>query len=307
MISIENLTKYYGKHLAVDNISFSVGKGEIVGFLGANGAGKSTTMRMITGYLMPTSGQAYVGEYNIAEKPICAKQLLGYLPENVPLYTDMTIRNYLIFAAGIRGLDKKKARQRVDEIAVQCGLENYIDTHIKKLSKGYKQRVGIAQAIIHDPSVLILDEPTIGIDPIQLAQVRKLITELGKDRTILLSTHDLSEASMICERVVIIREGKIVAKDSIENLSAIVSKSMGFRLKVQGPAEKVAQALASIDTINNVREEDDAFIVEYNIGSVPQQEIISVLLENNWALLSMEEIEMSLEDIFLNLAAGKDE
>ncbi len=307
MIRVENLTKYYGKFLAVNGISFSVGKGEIVGFLGTNGAGKSTTMRMITGFLMPSAGQAYISEYDIVKNPIEGKRLIGYLPENVPLYMDMTVRKYLRFAAGIKGLDKKHIDGRVNEVVAQCGLGNYIDTAIKKLSKGYKQRVGIAQAIVHDPPVLILDEPTIGIDPIQLAQLRDLIIELGKERTILLSTHDLSEASLICERVVIIRKGNIIAEDTIDNLSNVVKSTMGLRLKIKGPVQEAAAALSDIEGVTGVRVDGDAIIVEYHLSSEPQQDIIAAVLENKWSLLSIEEIEMSLEDIFLNLAAGKDE
>ena len=215
MIRIQNVTKYYGARLAVDDISFNVEKGEIVGFLGPNAAGKTTTMRIITGFLMPTQGDVWIADYKMATHSLDGRRLIGYLPELVPLYTDMTTRAYLEFAARLRGLDKSKTRSSVDKVVQQCGLEEYIDVILGKLSKGFKQRVGLAQAIIHDPEVLILDEPTIGIDPIQVAQTRQLIRQLGRDRTILLSTHILPEVSMICERVIIIHEGRIVAQDRI--------------------------------------------------------------------------------------------
>ena len=306
MIRVENVTKYYGKHLAVDGISFAVDRGGIVGFLGANGAGKSTTMRMITGYLVPTSGDIYVGDYHIVRQSIDGRRLLGYLPETVPLYTDMTVRKYLTFVGELRDLDDKKIRVRIDEVSDQCGLESYADTCIRKLSKGYRQRVGIAQAIIHDPPVLILDEPTVGIDPIQLTQIRSLIRDLGKDRTILLSSHDLSEVSMVCDRVVIIKAGRIVARDSIDNLSALISNSARLRLRAKGSAERIAQALAGIDAVKSVSMDDDAFIIEYGVGSEPQPQIVETMLANDWPLLSLETVAVSLEDIFLTLAAGKD-
>ncbi len=306
MINVENLTKYYGKLLAVDDISFTVGKGEVVGFLGANGAGKSTTMKMITGYLMPNAGKITLGDIDISKNPLEARRMIGYLPENVPLYMDMTVRSYLTFAAQLRGIEKKEADARVNVTAERCGLETYIDTGISKLSKGYKQRVGIAQAIIHDPPVLIMDEPTIGIDPIQLAQVRSLVKDLGKERTILLSTHDLSEASMICERVIIIRKGKIIAKDTVGNLSARISESMALKLNVKGPADQVVKALSKIKAVDRVVQDKDMIIVEYGVGHEPQTEIVAEIMKNGWTLLTMEAVEKSLEDIFLNLASGKD-
>jgi len=306
MIRIQNLTKYYGKRLAVDDISFNVEKGEIVAFLGPNAAGKTTTMRMITGYLMPTGGDVWIAGHNMASHSLEGRRLIGYMPEIVPLYTDMTTRSYLDFVARLRGLDKKRTKIRIDEVVEICHLEDYIDVILGKLSKGFRQRVGLAQAIIHDPGVLILDEPTIGIDPIQVAQTRGLIKELGKDRTILLSTHILPEASMICERVIIIHEGRIVAGDRIENLTTILKGGNRIRLKVQGPAEKVTTRLARIDCIQAVAYEKPFHLVEFPADQEPQAEITQAMVQSSWTLLSMEPVKMSLEEIFLQLTAEKE-
>jgi ABC-2 type transport system ATP-binding protein len=305
VIRIQNLTKYYGKHLAVDDISFNVEKGEIVGFLGPNAAGKTTTMRIIAGYLMPTRGDVWVADYNMASHSLDGRRLIGYMPEIVPLYTNMTTRAYLYFVARLRGLHKKRTKIRIDEVVEICHLENYIDVIIGKLSKGFRQRVGLAQAIIHDPEVLILDEPTIGIDPIQVAQTRGLIKEMGKQRTILLSTHILPEVSMICERVIIIHEGRIVAQDRIENLSTLLKGGNRIRLKVQGPVEKVTDRLRQLHGIRAVSYEKPYHIVEYPSDQEPRGEITEDLVRNGWTLLAMESVEMSLEDIFLSLTTAE--
>ncbi|MCP4627188.1 MAG: ATP-binding cassette domain-containing protein [bacterium] len=301
MIRIQNVTKYYGARLAVDDISFEVQKGETVGFLGPNAAGKTTTMRIINGYLMPTRGDVWIADYNMASHSLDGRRLIGYLPEMVPLYTDMTTRAYLKYAARLRGLSRSRTRSRVDEVVEQCGLQEYIGVTLAKLSKGFKQRVGLAQAIIHDPEVLILDEPTIGIDPIQVAQTRQLIRQLGKNRTILLSTHILPEISMICERIIIIHEGRIVARDSIENLSAILSGGNRLHLKIQGDAGKVTERLEQIDSIQSVTYDSPNHIVEFAANRQPHTEIMEAVVQNGWTLLAMESAEMDLEDIFLRL------
>ena len=252
MIRIEHLTKYYGERLAVDDLSFSVDQGEIVGFLGPNGAGKSTTMRIITGFLMPTRGDAWVGEHNMATESLEGRRHIGYLPEVVPLYTEMTTRAYLEYVARLRGVERRAVRGRVDDVVEQCALEEYYNVQTSKLSKGFRQRVGLAQSIIHDPEVLILDEPTIGIDPIQVAQTRQLIRKLGENRTILLSSHILPEVSMVCERVIIIHQGRIVAEDSIDRLSSMVSGAERLRLRVDGPADEVAAALEAVAGVAGV-------------------------------------------------------
>lgn len=306
MIRIQNVTKYYGARLAVDDISFEVQKGQTVGFLGPNAAGKTTTMRIINGYLMPTRGDVWIADYNMASHSLEGRRLIGYLPEMVPLYTDMTTRAYLKYAARLRGLNRSRTRSRVDEVVEQCGLQEYVGVTLAKLSKGFKQRVGLAQAIVHDPEVLILDEPTIGIDPIQLAQTRQLIRQLGKNRTILLSTHILPEISMICERVIIIHEGRIVAQDSIENLSAILSGGNRLNLKIQGDAVKVTESLEQIDSIQSVTYDFPNHIVEFAANRPPHTEVMEAVVQNGWTLLAMESAEMDLEDIFLRLTAREE-
>jgi len=306
VIRVENLTKYYGKRLAVDNISFNVERGEIVGFLGPNGAGKTTTMRILTGFLAPTRGNVWVAGYDMSEHSLEARQRIGYFPEAMPLYSDMTVRSYLDFSSRLRGLDKNRIKTRIEEVVDICHLEEYVDVLIGKLSKGFRQRVGVAQAIIHEPEVLILDEPTIGIDPIQVAMTRQLIKELGKEHTVLLSTHILPEASMTCERVIIINEGRIVAEDRIENLSSLVGGSKRIRLEVQGPYEEVVDRLRKIEGVNRVSFKGSHYIVECSEGQDPRGKIMETIVQGGWTLLSMESVEMSLEDIFLKLTTEEE-
>ena len=306
MIQVKNLTKYYGKRLAVDDISFNVEKGEIVGFLGPNAAGKTTTMRIITGYLAPTQGNVWVADHDIINQSLEARQQIGYLPEAIPLYTDMTVRSYLDFAGRLRGMDTTKIRTRTDDVIEICNLEEYVDVIIGKLSKGFRQRVGVAQAIIHEPAVLILDEPTIGIDPIQVAMTRQLIRELGKEHTILLSTHILPEVSVICQRVIIIHEGRIVAEDRIDNLSSMMSGSQRFRLQISGPVKKITERLQRVKGITKVNYEDPNYTIECAAGQDPRRQIMDEMVRGGWTLLTMEQIGMSLEDIFLKLTAEEE-
>jgi len=306
LIQVKNLTKYYGKRLAVDDISFNVEKGEIVGFLGPNAAGKTTTMRIITGYLAPTQGNVWVADHDIINQSLEARQQIGYLPEAIPLYTDMTVRSYLDFAGRLRGMDTTKIRTRTDDVIEICNLEEYVDVIIGKLSKGFRQRVGVAQAIIHEPAVLILDEPTIGIDPIQVAMTRQLIRELGKEHTILLSTHILPEVSVICQRVIIIHEGRIVAEDRIDNLSSMMSGSQRFRLQISGPVKKITERLQRVKGITKVNYEDPNYTIECAAGQDPRRQIMDEMVRGGWTLLTMEQIGMSLEDIFLKLTAEEE-
>ena len=301
MIKVQNLTKYYGDRLAVDDISFNVDKGEIVGLLGPNGAGKTTTMRIITGFLMPTRGDVWVGDSNMAEDSLEGRRQIGYLPEAIPLYTDMPVRAYLEFAGRLRGLDKATAKSRIDDVVSLCHLEEYVDVIIDKLSRGFRQRVGVAQAVIHEPSVLILDEPTIGIDPIQVAQTRQLIKELGKDRTILLSSHILPEVSMICDRVIIIHEGRIVAEDRIENLGTSLRGTNRIRLEVQGPADKVTEKLEQVPGVTQVKYQQPHHIIECPPDQDLRGPINEAIVQGGWPILSMTSEQMSLEDIFLKL------
>lgn len=301
MIKVRNLTKYYGERLAVDNISFDIGKGEIVGLLGPNAAGKTTTMRILTGFLMPTKGDAWIAECNMANDSLEGRKHIGYMPESVPLYTDMTVRDYLRFFGRLRGLDANHANKRLSDVISLCHLEEYADSIIGKLSRGFRQRVGLAQSIIHEPEVLILDEPTVGIDPIQVSQTRSLIKELGKEHTILLSTHILPEVSMTCSRVIIINNGKIIAEDSIDNLSAIVKGARRLRLEIKGPHEQIVKRLQRIDGVKRVSREGDYLIVESPIQVDPRGQITEAIVKGGWTLLSIEAVEMSLEDIFLQL------
>src|SRR5687767_2467743 len=232
MVEVKELTKYYGDYAAIEGVTFSVNKGEILGFLGPNAAGKTTTMRIVTGFMPPTSGTASVAGYDIVEDSLAARERLGYLPENVPLYEDMTVQGYLNFCAKLRGVGKAKIRDRVNYVMDATRIAGETNTIIGKLSKGFRQRVGIAQAMVHNPDVLILDEPTVGLDPRQIIEIRELIRNLRGEHTIILSTHILPEAQMLCDRIVIINEGRIAAVDRPENLTARLRKSQQVRLEV---------------------------------------------------------------------------
>jgi len=303
LIKVRNLTKYYGERLAVDNISFDVGKGEIVGLLGPNAAGKTTTMRILTGFLTPTRGDTWIADCNMVTNSLEGRKHIGYMPESVPLYTDMTVREYLAFFGRLRGLDAKRTNHRINDVIGLCNLEEYVDSIIGKLSKGFRQRVGLAQAIIHEPEVLILDEPTVGIDPLQVSQTRSLIKELGKEHTILLSTHILPEVSATCGRVIIINRGRIIAQDSIENLSAIVKGARRLRIEVKGPHDQITKRLQRIDGVKKVSREGNYLIVESPIQIDPRAQVTEIIVKSGWTLLSIETVEMSLEDIFLQLTA----
>jgi ABC-2 type transport system ATP-binding protein len=306
LIKVRNLTKYYGERLAVDNISFNIGKGEIVGLLGPNAAGKSTTMRILTGFMMPTKGDTWIADCNMVTNSLEGRKHIGYMPESVPLYTDMTVRDYLDFFARLRGVERVRARNRINDVVTICHLEEYVDTIIGKLSRGFRQRVGLAQAIVHEPEVLILDEPTVGIDPIQISQTRALIKELGKLHTILLSTHILPEVNLTCNRVIIIHNGKIIAEDRIENLSAIVKGAKRLRLEVKGPHDQIIKRLQRIDGVKRVSKEGNYLVVECPINIDPRGQITETIIKSGWTLLSIEAVDMSLEDIFLHLTTKEE-
>ena len=312
MIEVENLTKYYGEFPAISNVSFTVSKGEIVGFLGPNGAGKTTTMRILTSFMPPTSGTARIAGYDVVSESLQARQHIGYLPETVPLYTDMTVRGYLSFMGTIRGMDSKKIKSRIGDVVQLCHLEDYYNSLISKLSKGFRQRVGIAQAILHEPDVLVLDEPTIGIDPIQIVETRQLIKDLGQEHTLILSTHILPEVSMICQRVVIIHEGEIVAEDTPENLATRLEGTERLRLEVRGPVKAVTKALRDVQGVQDVTyTEGDDGAVGYTIigkrGEEMRTDLAKAVIEQGWGLLSLEALTMSLEDIFLRLTTVEQE
>ncbi len=306
MIEVDHITKYYGQTPAVQDVSFRVEKGEILGFLGPNGAGKTTTMRMITCFLPPSEGTARVAGYDVFEDSMEVRKRIGYLPEHPPLYDDMTVASYLTFVSKIKGVDSKKRKSAVDSAAERCGLGDMRDTIIAKLSKGYRQRVGLAQALVHDPEVLILDEPTIGLDPRQIIEVRELIKGLAGDHTVILSTHILSEASMTCARVVIINKGKIVAMDTPENLTARLMGADRIYVQVKGPVEAVTAKLREVPNVADVVPEPGGngargFFVESREKHDIRAELASMIVGSGFGLLEMKPVGMSLEEIFLQL------
>ena len=310
MIEVDALTKYYGDFPAVSGLTFSVRKGEILGFLGPNGAGKSTTMRVLTGYMPPSSGTARIAGFDIVSDSLKARQHIGYLPENVPLYTDMTVREYLSFMGKIRGMSNERIVSRTDDVIQICHLEDYRDTLIGKLSKGFRQRTGIAQAVLHEPDVLIMDEPTIGIDPIQIVETRQLIKDLGGEHTLILSTHILPEVSMICERVVIIHEGEIVAEDTPKNLGDRLEGTERLTLEVRGPIKEVTKAIRNVKGVQDVSFADgDSGSGFYNIigkrGDDMRVDLAKAVVDNGWGLLRLEAVTLSLEEIFLRLTTAE--
>ncbi len=315
MIKVEGLTKRYANYTAVDGISFEIQKGQIVGFLGPNGAGKTTTMRVLTCFLPPSAGSARVADYDVLENPMEVKKRIGYLPETPPLYPEMEVREYLEFVGRLKGVPKENLAKRVDEVAEKCSVGDVRDKLISKLSKGYRQRVGLAQAIIHNPDVLILDEPTSGLDPQQIIETRDLIKGLAGDHTIILSTHILPEVEQICERVIIIARGKLVATDTVANLtsrlrgaesvSVEVMPRNGAALdsgEVQRKLEQVS-GVARVTTVtsNAARDGMLLFHVESQEGQHIRPEIARAVIESGWNLNELHAAGLSLEEIFLEL------
>ncbi len=300
MIQVQGLTKDYGARRAIENLHFEVKQGEIVGFLGPNGAGKTTTMRILTGYMPPSQGSATVAGYDIIEESLEVRKRVGYLPETVPLYTDMTALEYLQFMADLRQLPN--SAERAAEALEMVGMESRARSYIGSLSKGMRQRIGLAQALIHRPEVLILDEPTIGLDPVQVVEVRNLIRELGRQRTVLLSTHILSEAQQVCDRVLIINKGKIVAEDTPENLQARLVGVERVSLRVRGEADGLTKLLSKIKGVQNVKLNPDGSLeFQFAPGQDIRPEVARAVVNAGYALLEMRPIGMSLEEIFLEL------
>src|SRR5581483_1783472 len=305
-IQVENLNKYYGTRHALRDVSFTVKRGEILGFLGPNGAGKTTTMRILTGYMPPSSGTARVAGYDVYTHSLDVRQHIGYLPENVPLYLDMTVRDYLSFVARLHHV--KNVNAGVERAMSLVNLTDRADSAIAKLSKGYRQRVGIAQAIVHEPDVLILDEPTIGLDPRQIIEVRDLIKSLGRDHTILLSTHILPEVSQTCTRVLIIRNGQIVAEDTPQRLGTRVSQSEQIHLQVAQPAPEIPSELEKIQGVLAVRQvQPDTFEVETTLNNDRRAEIAAMAVQRSWGVLELRPVRLSLEDVFLQLTMQEEE
>jgi ABC-2 type transport system ATP-binding protein len=306
VIEVEHITKRYGRVTAVDDVSFKVERGEILGFLGPNGAGKTTTMRILTGYMPPTDGRATVAGYDVFTHPVEAKRRTGYLPETPPLYPDMTVREYLDFVARIKGVPPKDQKDRVATVMKRAHVDDVAAKHCSKLSKGYRQRVGLAQALIHNPEVLILDEPTAGLDPKQIIETRELIRGLAGDHTIVLSTHILPEVAQTCQRVVIINKGRVVAVDTPDGLTARLQGAETLYVQIDAMGAQPAEVLQAIPGVSRVAVADhragsDGFEVESARGRDIRRDIARAVVNSGWGLLELRPMRMSLEEIFLQV------
>jgi len=310
VIEVQHITKRYGTVTAVDDVSFRVERGEILGFLGPNGAGKTTTMRILTGYIPATEGRAMVAGYDVFSEPLLAKRRTGYLPETPPLYPDMTVREYLDFVARIKGIASNERKDRIGAVMQRTFVADMADRHCGKLSKGYRQRVGLAQALIHNPDVLILDEPTAGLDPKQIIETRSLIRSLAGDHTIVLSTHILPEVAQTCQRVVIINKGRVVAVDTPDNLTARLKGSATMYVQVEAGGADAGAALAAVPGVTRVVAADHheaaagvpaAFEVESAPDVDVRQELARAIVTRGWGLLELRPVRMSLEDVFLQV------
>lgn len=306
MIEVQHLTKHYGRFTAVDDVTFRVERGEILGFLGPNGAGKTTTMRVITGYMPPTDGKVVVAGFDVFDQPIEAKRRTGYLPETPPLYPEMTVREYLTFVARIKGVAGAERKARVESVMQRTWVADMADRHCGKLSKGYRQRVGLAQAIMHNPDVLVLDEPTAGLDPKQIIETRQLIKELAGTHTIVLSTHILPEVAQTCQRVVIINKGKVVAVDTPDNLTRRLQGAEAMYLQVDSGGADVTDALSRVPGVTGVRATErhgdaSAWEVESVRGQDIRRELARAVVAQGWGLLELRPLRMSLEEIFLQV------
>jgi ABC-2 type transport system ATP-binding protein len=313
VIEVQNLSKRYGRVTAVDGVTFRVEKGEILGFLGPNGAGKTTTMRILTGFMPATSGKALVGGFDVFDQPLEAKRRTGYLPETPPLYPEMTVREYLLFVARIKGIASKAQRAQVDTSMEKTRIADVATRHCGKLSKGYRQRVGLAQAILHNPDVLILDEPTAGLDPKQIMETRDLIKSLAGDHTIVLSTHILPEVAQTCQRVVIINKGKVVAIDTPENLTSRLRGAQSLYVQVDASSDAdVAAALDAVPGVTAVRIADQrntvtGFEIECQRDRDIRGDLARAVVSSGWGLLELRPLRMSLEEIFLQLTTQETE
>ncbi len=306
MIEVQHLTKRYGRVTAVDDVTFRVERGEILGFLGPNGAGKTTTMRVITGYMPPTEGRCVVAGFDVFDQPVEAKRRTGYLPETPPLYPDMTVREYLTFVARIKGLASGERKARVEAVMKRTWVADMAERHCGKLSKGYRQRVGLAQAILHNPDVLVLDEPTAGLDPKQIIETRQLIKELAGSHTIVLSTHILPEVAQTCQRVVIINKGKVVAIDTPDNLTRRLQGVETIYLQVDAGGADLTDTLSRVPGVTGVHPaerhgEAAAYEVESVRGQDIRRDLARTVVSGGWGLLELRPLRMSLEEIFLQV------
>jgi ABC-2 type transport system ATP-binding protein len=313
MIEVQNLSKRYGEKLAINDVTFDVQPGEILGFLGPNGAGKSTTMRILSGYMPASSGTARVAGFDVFTESIEARRRIGYLPENVPLYTEMKVKDYLAFMAEIHGVPRRQRPERVDISMRQARVVDRADWIIGKLSKGYRQRVGLAQALVHNPPVLILDEPTVGLDPRQIIETRNLIRGLAGDHTVILSTHILPEVSATCSRVVIIANGRVVAEDTPDNLTRRLRGSERIELEVKGPAKQVASKLGKVANVQGVEVAPGAadgrtrLFVDCAVGADVRADLAATIVNAGWGLYQLRNIGMSLEEVFLELTTDEED
>jgi len=314
LIEVKNLTKNYGSFAALKGISFHIEKGEVIGFLGPNGAGKTTAMRILTCFMPPTGGRAIVAGYDVFSDSLAVRKRVGYLPENVPLYHEMTTYGYLKYVAKIKGTPQKELTNRIDYVMNACGLLDRQHQIIGQLSKGYRQRVGLAQSLIHNPDVIILDEPTSGLDPRQVIEIRELVKELGKDRTIILSTHILAEVSLTCERVIIINEGEIAGDILLSNggvssikrasgTQASLNNSNTLDLEIHGNPQEIESTLAEIPGVDVIDIRDSIYRVSYPIDVDLRSNISSTIISKGWKLLEMRSIEMTIEEVFLRLTS----
>ena len=310
MIEVKNVTKKYGKVVAVDNINFTINDGEIIGLLGPNGAGKSTTMNMITGYIEPTEGTIVIDGYDISKKPRKAKREIGYMPEGVPLYTDMTVKEFVTYMAEIKKVDRKTRKEKIEKIIEETGLKDVEKKLTRNLSRGYKQRVSMAGALVGEPKILILDEPTVGLDPKQITEIRNLIKELGKTHTVILSSHILSEVSQICQKVIIINKGKIIAVDTPENLENKVASKNDIYVTVEhldNRIEEVAKDIKEITKIELVKENKDKtkqYLIESEKDVDLRKILFKELAKENITIFEMKKADTTLEDAFMKLIEG---
>jgi ABC-2 type transport system ATP-binding protein len=304
VIEVEHLTKKYGDLVAVRDLSFKVEKGSIWGLLGPNAAGKTTTMRILTGYLPATEGQARIAGYDVFEQPNEVKRVIGYLPENLPLYPEMTVSDYLTFVAAIKKVPAAKRRAALDRAVEVSGLEKVRKRLIENISRGYKQRVGIAQALIHNPDVLVLDEPTIGLDPAQIIEIRGLIKSLRGEHTIILSTHILAEVTQTCDGVVIINEGQLMASGSLEELTASFGKKSGVILKLRAGHDEAPAHLGKIPGVARITRQTGEIIVEWSPGRDLREAVSKAAVEKGWGLLEMRPVAMNIEDLYLRVVSG---
>jgi ABC-2 type transport system ATP-binding protein len=307
VIEVEHLSKVFNGRKAIDDVSFNVGKGDVLGFLGPNGAGKTTTMRILTCYMPSTEGTARIAGYDVFEESLEVRKRIGYLPENPPLYPEMSVESYLGFVAKIKGTPATQFKSQIEKVVEECNIGDVRKRIVHKLSKGYKQRVGLAQALLNDPEVLILDEPTIGLDPKQIHEVRSLIKSLASTRTVILSTHILPEVSMTCNRVVIINEGKVVAMDTPEGLAAQMKGAERIALTVDGPLEAIREKIQAINGVMSIYAAEGgpdtplSFTVECELGTDLRPLLASTVVSQGWGLLELRGVSMSLEDVFINL------